>query len=73
MKENFELELRELLNAHSKENGSNTPDYILAQYLINCLDNFNKIVKEREMWYGRDHIQLPNGLLHSAEIVHKKS
>ena len=73
MEENFELELRELLNSHSKENGSNTPDYILAQYLINCLNNFNKIVKEREMWYGRNHIQLPNGLLHSAEIVHKKS
>jgi hypothetical protein len=73
MEKNFELELRQLLNEHSKENGSNTPDYILAQYLINCLDNFNNIIRQRENWYGREHVEYPNGYFHSAEIVHKKS
>jgi hypothetical protein len=37
----FEKELCELINKYSKENLSNTPDYILASYLIRCLDAFN--------------------------------
>lgn len=37
----FLQELRELINKYSKENDSNTSDFILAQYLNNCLHNFN--------------------------------
>jgi len=51
--ETFENKLIHLLNSYSMENGSNTPDFILAKYLINCLDNLNKTVKSREKWYGR--------------------
>jgi hypothetical protein len=50
----FESELRILINNNSMENGSDTPDWMLAQYLTNCLDNFNTTVKLREKWYGRD-------------------
>jgi hypothetical protein len=50
----FEKELSELLNRHSKENGSNTPDFILAQYLQGCLDNFNRTVIDRDWWHGKD-------------------
>ena len=49
----FERELTTLLNRYSKENGSNTPDFILSKYLIGCLDNFNKTSKAREHWYGK--------------------
>jgi len=35
------------------ENGCDTPDFILAKYLLNALDNFNAAVIERERWYGR--------------------
>lgn len=31
---------------HSKESDSNTPDYIIAEYLVNCLDNYNKTVRQ---------------------------
>lgn len=48
----FEKELSDLLNKHCKENGSNTPDYILAEYLNECLKNFEKISKMREKWFG---------------------
>lgn len=72
MNTEFGKELRELINKHSKENGSNTPDFVLAQYLISCLENFDFVIKEREKWYGREYIQHPSGLFHSAEIVHKK-
>ena len=50
----FEEELRYVINKYSKENASNTPDYILAQYLVGCLDVFAVCVQQRETWYGRD-------------------
>ena len=50
----FEEELRELINKHSKENDSNTPDYILAMFMDGCLKTFNQAVQQRETWYGRD-------------------
>jgi hypothetical protein len=48
----FERDLAEVLNKHSMDNGSNTPDYILARYLIRCLDNFREVNQERESWFG---------------------
>jgi hypothetical protein len=48
----FRRELISLINKHSRENGSNTPDYILAEYLIECLHTFDKITKMRNEWYG---------------------
>lgn len=53
-KPTFEKELEELLNRHSAENGSNTPDFILAEYIQHCLFAFNSCVNRRETWYGRD-------------------
>ena len=50
----FERALIVLLNHHSQEGASNTPDFILAQYLIGCLDAFSQAVQQREAWYGRD-------------------
>ena len=50
----FRKDLAELLNRYSKENGSDTPDFILARYLENVLENFDAAVKEREEWYGRE-------------------
>lgn len=53
----FIKELEILINRYSKENGSNTPDFILANYLNDCLDTFGKAVMRRSEWYGfRDRI-----------------
>lgn len=49
----FRKELEGLLNRYSMENGSDTPDRILAEFLSSCLDAFDKAVLEREVWYGR--------------------
>lgn len=49
----FMRELEQLLNKHSMENGSNTPDFLLAKYISRCLITFNLIVNDRERWYGR--------------------
>ncbi len=50
----FEKELKELINTHSEENASNTPDWILAQYMKGCLEAFNTAVQQRETHCGRD-------------------
>ena len=50
----FERELTSLLNRYSRENASNTPDFILAQFLLDCLAAWNRGVQQRETWYGRD-------------------
>ncbi len=44
--------LAQVINEHSLENG--TPDFILAEYLLGCLENFNKTITLREVHYGRD-------------------
>jgi len=48
----FVAELTGLLNKYNKENGSNTPDFILAIYLHSCLLAFNVTSAAREGWYG---------------------
>ena len=57
----FQKELRDLINRYSMESGSDTPDYILAEYLMGCLEVFNKTVKARESWYGRGGIGRTGG------------
>lgn len=49
----FEQELSELINKHSLEGNSNTPDFILAEYMSKCLENFNTTSVARERWYGQ--------------------
>ena len=43
----FHEELTALLNKYSKENGSNTPDFILALYLEKCLLAYDTAVRHR--------------------------
>ena len=49
----FEEELVSLINIKCREGESNTPDFILAEYMIDCLKAFNKAVNKREEWHGR--------------------
>lgn len=51
----FEEELERLINRHSKEQGSNTPDFILANYLSNLLNVFNTTLQERAEYYKSIH------------------
>ena len=44
-------DLRELLNRHSRENMSDTPDFILARYLMDCLAVFEAAMGLRDAWY----------------------
>lgn len=49
----FEKELEHLINKHSLENESATPDFILAHHLRKCLEAFNETSKARKDWYSK--------------------
>lgn len=46
-------ELAAAVNRVSAENGSNTPDFILGEFLAGCLRAFDLAVISREKWYHR--------------------
>ena len=48
--------IAQAINATSSENGSNTPDFILADLLVDCLNAYDRVIRRRAEWYGRmDH------------------
>jgi hypothetical protein len=50
----FSQKLTDLLNEHSAENGSNTPDWILRDFLLDCLSALDRAIKARDSFYGRE-------------------
>lgn len=48
----FETDLMMLINKHNIENGSATPDHILATYIVNMIKVFNSTMLDRQVWYG---------------------
>lgn len=52
MQKEFEEELTALINKHSRENESNTPDFIIARFMIDAYYAFVKGVNRRAQWYG---------------------
>lgn len=50
--EAFNKDLQDLINRHSLENLSDTPDFILAAYLSSCLLAFGLNIRTRDNWYG---------------------
>lgn len=49
----FLKELEVLLNRYSIDNDLNTPDFILADYIMMCLTNFKITTIDRDTWFGR--------------------
>lgn len=52
----FRKDIETVVNSHSKESGSNTPDWILANYLVSCLEVFDEAVRCRERWHDREDV-----------------
>jgi len=53
-REAFARELTKLINRYSLEGGSDTPDFILAEYLIRSLELFHQTTNVRKSWYSDD-------------------
>lgn len=45
-------EIKAIINRRSRENESNTPDFILAEHVVACLEAMEELVKHRDKWYG---------------------
>lgn len=63
MSERLEDEIRAAINRASAENASDTPDFILAAFLIGCLAAFNAATTARTKWYGLES-RWPKGVAH---------
>lgn len=51
----LQRELEAAINRVSAENGSDTPDFILAALLVKVVAGFDEAVRARERWYGLPH------------------
>jgi len=57
--------LTQLLNRYSRENASNTPDFILSEYLQATLAAFNAATQRRDQWYD---VELRPGLVRVGSV-----
>ena len=56
---NFQKDLAQLINKYCIENESDTPDFMIAEYLDGCLQVYNETITKREEWYGRSKQSQP--------------
>lgn len=52
VKPDFRQELKKLINKHSQEQYSNTPDFILVEYILMCLQVYGNTVNRRDGFYN---------------------
>lgn len=57
----FQEKLEELIKNVNEEKESDTPDFILSEYLIDCLEAFNKAVNSRSTWYRTPSVTAADG------------
>lgn len=67
----FRDELQQVINSKSMENGSDTPDFMLAEFLTDALMSFDRLMQRRDSWYGGSHRQLKAQL--EAEGAHTEA
>lgn len=58
---NFEDELTALLNKYNQEGRSGTPDFLLVQYLLRCLEAFEETTRRRDEWYSQNQPRREEG------------
>jgi hypothetical protein len=61
----LEDDIRSLINLNSRENRSHTPDYILAHYLLKCLENFEYTTRLRDDYWQIEESAKATGEAHN--------
>ena len=72
MTSEFRKKLQEIINYYSKENGSDTPDFILAKYLEDTLKAFDRAVQSREEWYSIRTTSAPSTVVYKKVEINKE-
>lgn len=68
----FEEDICQVINRHSGEAPSGTPDYILAKMIKEFLKAYNEAVSARAEWRGED-CELPKGNPDVVEILREST
>lgn len=50
--DSFQQDLTRLINKYSLEGDSDTADFIIADYLVNCLVNLNSLIENKNCFDG---------------------
>lgn len=50
----FQADLEKLINQHSMENLTNTPDFILAEYMVESLRALTQHQRARDAWHSSE-------------------
>lgn len=58
----FEKELTVLLNRFSIDTKCQTPDFLLAEFLVRNINLYALVIDERERWFGRTPSEGPQPL-----------
>jgi hypothetical protein len=53
LNQNFRRDLEKLISSYSLENDSNIPDWLIAQYLLNCLLGMNLLIIGYNTFYEK--------------------
>lgn len=48
----FMEEVRSAINRYSMEQGSSTPDFLLAEYLLGCLSIYEHTIQKRDNYFN---------------------
>ena len=67
-REDLAKKIRFVLNCASREGCTDTPDFILAEYMLSALECFETACRDREKWYGRQ-VKDINGELSYGEYL----
>ena len=50
-------DLAKVVNKYSLEQESQTPDYILAEYMLKSLSDLNRLMRDRDYWFSEETIR----------------
>jgi hypothetical protein len=56
----FRQDLEDLINKHSLEPISDTPDFMLADYLCDCLEAYHRLHGRKHAWFNDEEDPKPN-------------
>ena len=51
-------DIAHVVNMYSLEQESQTPDYILAEYMLKSLSDLNRLMRDRDYWYNGNYSAL---------------
>jgi len=62
----FKKELEHLINHMSLENKSDTPDFILSDFMVNVFESLNNTINRRESFFGRKTQPIQTNILNET-------